>query len=139
MEDGQEALLFMREEEEGNLFFELIHIKEYSDEWMEKLNEIFVDYWEKYVENSKKKNSYGIIFLLCIDEYNTPLRKRLLSVLSVDQAKGRYRLPAILVYSEHSSLDILANYREWHEGKMYRKMREELLRMLGMSQRIISM
>lgn len=52
----------MREEEEGNLFFELIHIKEYSDEWMEKLNEIFVDYWEKYVENSKKKDSYGIIF-----------------------------------------------------------------------------
>lgn len=139
MEDGQEAHLFMREEEEGNLFFELIHIKEYSDEWMEKLNEIFVDYWKKYVENSEKKDSYGIIFLLCIDEYNTPLRKRLLSVLSVDQAKGRYRLPAILVYSEHSSLDILANYREWHGGKMYRKMRKELLRMLGMSQRIISM
>lgn len=135
MEEEQEAILFTRMREQENTIFELIHIKEYSDAWMEKLNDIFADYWETHIKACGEKASYSIIFLLCIDEYNTPLRKRLLSVLSVDQAKGRYRLPATLVYSEHFAFDIPANYRDDHGKKMYDKMRKELLEMLDISER----
>lgn len=129
----EECVIYHKCENAKLKIFCLIHIEKYSEEKMQELNTIFSKYWKQYIQNEKPKKA-SIIFLLCVDQYNTAIRRRLLDVSSLDQKKGRNRLPAILVFSEHSKLTIPPNRGIIHGKKEYKEMRKEILDILGISE-----
>ena len=130
----EECVIYHKRENTKLKIFCLIHIEKYSEEKMKELNTIFNKYWKRYIQNEKLKKA-SIIFLLCVDKYNTALRRRLLYISSLDQKKDRNRLPAILVFSEHSELTIPPNRGIIHGKKEYKEMREEMLDILGISEK----
>lgn len=73
-------------------------------------------------------------FLLCVDEYSKELRKTILHMNDVVASKaGRYRLSALLDYSNHSLLYIASDYRRNGGNKRDGQIRKELLDMLDIS------
>lgn len=129
----EECVIYHKWENMKLKIFCLIHIEKYSEEKMQELNTIFNKYWKQYIQNEKPKKA-SIIFLLCVDQYNTAIRRMLLDIGSLDQKKGRNRLPAILVFSEHSTLTIPPNRGIIHGKKEYKGMRKEILDILGISE-----
>ena len=63
------------------------------------------------------------------------MKKRLLSVCSVDQKKGRNRVAAVMTYYGKPSLTILDSYGMVRGKKKYRELRAEMLTLLGMSEK----
>lgn len=132
----EEINVFIREKDRELDIFEIIHIKEFSEEYFDRCNDVFVEVWEKHIKGRYKFKLAGVTFLLCVDIRNEALKKRLLSLYSVAQKKDRYRLPAILVLSENYTFDILANYRFSNsKDNKYNRMRKALLNMMGISER----
>ena len=115
--------------------FQLIHVREYTENTMKQLNEIFSDFWKTYIGNNNKAEKASVLFLLCVEEYSKELEKRLLSVCSVDQKKGRNRVAAVMTYYGKPSLTILDSYGMVRGKKKYRELRGEMLTLLGMSEK----
>ncbi len=115
--------------------FQLIHVQEYTEDTMKQLNEIFSDFWKTYIGDNDRAENASILFLLCVEEYSKELEKRLLSVCSVDQKKGRNRVAAVMTYYGKPSLTILDSYGMVRGKKKYRELRTELLTLLGMSEK----
>lgn len=76
-----------------------------------------------------RTESVSLIFLLCVDEYDAEIRDRLLSESRILLKKGRYRLPAVVVFSEKTGLVIFEQEGVFYKEK-YKEMREELLQLL---------
>lgn len=127
--EGGECVIYMRPSQEELRIFKLIHIEKYSDEKMQELNEIFEDFWLEYVDKKCRTESVSLIFLLCVDEYDAEIRDRLLSESKILLKKGRYRLPAVVVFSEKTGLVIFEQEGVFYKEK-YKEMREELLQLL---------
>ena len=115
--------------------FQLIHVQEYTEDTMKQLNDIFSDFWKTYIGNNSRAGNASILFLLCVEEYSKELKKRLLSVCSVDQKKGRNRVAAVITYYGKPSLTILDSYGMVRGKKKYRELRAEMLALLGMSEK----
>ena len=115
--------------------FQLIHVQKYAEDTMKQLNEIFSDFWKTYIGNNRRAENASILFLLCVEEYSKELKKRLLSVCSVDQKKGRNRVAAVMTYYGEPSLTILDSYGMVRGKKKYQELRAEMLTLLGMSEK----
>lgn len=126
---GGECEIYMRPSQDELRIFKLIHIQKYSDEKMQELNEIFEDFWLEYVNEKCRTDSVSLIFLLCVDEYDAEIRNRLLSESKVLLKKERYRLPAVIVFSEETGLVIFEQEGAFYKEK-YMEMRAELLQLL---------
>lgn len=96
---------------------------------MQELNTIFGNYWKKNIKKTQKE-TYTIIFLVCIDEYNKGLRKSKLLDREVEQKRGYYRFPSFLIYSEDPNLYLLGNYHKYKDNEKYEEMKRELLSLL---------
>ena len=133
--EGEECVTYVKREVDCIYLFQLIHMRIYKEAKMDELNCIFEELWVEYIKEKQEKKSVALTYLLCIDEFNTEIRRKMGSIYAVDQKKGRYRLPAVLIYSETISLIIPVNLG-WIRGKkQYNKMRRELLKMLGLSEK----
>ena len=115
--------------------FQFIHVREYTEDTMKQLNEIFSDFWKAYIGSNKKAEKASLLFLLCVEKYSKELTERLLSVCSVDQKKGRNRVAAVITYYGKPSLTILDSYGMVRGKKKYRELRAEMLTLLGMSEK----
>ena len=115
--------------------FQLIHVQKYMEDTTKQLNEIFSDFWKTYIGNNSRVENASILFVLCVEEYSKELKKRLLSVCSVDQKKGRNRVAAVMTYYGKPSLTILDSYGMVRGKKKYRELRAEMLTLLGMSEK----
>ena len=133
--EGEECVTYVKREKVCIYLFQLIHMRIYKEAKMDELNCIFEELWVEYMKEKQEKKSVALTYLLCIDEFNTEIRRKMGRILAVDQKKGRYRLPAVLIYSEIPPLIIPVNVG-WIRGKkQYNKMRRELLKMLGLSEK----
>ncbi len=130
-----ETDIYIKRMENEVRIFQLIHMRKYSEDIMKQLNEIFSDFWKTYIGNNSRAENASILFLLCVEEYSKELEKRLLSVCSVDQKKGRNRVAAVMTYYGKPSLTILDSYGMVRGKKKYRELRTELLTLLGMSEK----
>lgn len=128
-----EMRFFIKTSEKTLGIFILIHIEKLLQEHWDEFNMVFETFWKDTVQNKYNTDSVNLIFLLCVDEDSEELR-RIRSIQSVNQKKGRYRLPVIVSYSEGGALDITANYNELHGKKKYQTMRKELIGMLGLTE-----
>ena len=136
---------FGNQEDESDLYvkymrneiriFQLIHVQKYMEDTTKQLNEIFSDFWKTYIGNNSRVENASILFVLCVEEYSKELKKRLLSVCSVDQKKGRNRVAAVMTYYGKPSLTILDSYGMVRGKKKYRELRGEMLTLLGMSEK----
>ena len=135
LQDDGECRIYHKKRNETLKIFLLIHIKEYSKEKMKELNAVFEDYWLKFIGKKKKVKDASIIFLMCIDEHNRLLEKRLFNCQAIDQSRRRHRLPGILVFSENATLTIPERFGTVFGVKEYKKMRAELLKLLDISER----
>ena len=135
LQDDGECRIYHEKRNETLKIFLLIHIKEYSKEKMKELNAVFEDYWLKFIGKKKKVKDASIIFLMCIDEHNRLLEKRLFNCQAIDQSRRRHRLPGILVFSENAMLTIPERFGAVFGVKEYKKMRAELLKLLDISER----
>lgn len=125
-----EINFFLKKTQEKIQIFELVHIKRYTNEEEEYLNKIFAEFWKTYLKDIQINDSVELIFLLCVDEKTSELQDRYLNVRCVYHKKGRYRLPAVLVYEPYETFDIVANNTERRYYNEYRIMRRELMGML---------
>ena len=106
----------------------------YSEENMQILNEVFSDFWKKNL--GIDQNKVKLIAVLCIENGNRELRKRLLSDSYVDQKdcnQGRYRLPVIVLHSDEPQLQILPLYSKRRGAKEYEEMKKEIYTILDLS------
>lgn len=130
----KEAVFFTRQTSEGMDIFELIHVERFTKKHTDILDSIFVVFWESYVKMVRDKGQVCFTYLLCVDEPSEELENKYLDCCSVDQKKGRYRLPAVLVWTGRPGLHIPANRKKSHGGTEYSRMRKELLSLLDLSE-----
>lgn len=133
-QDMVQSDIYWRKTKNGADIFQIACFPQYAEQNMELLNEFFADMWKRNIkeENCKAK----ITFLLCIEEHNSLLRRRILENPYVDQKAGkygRYRLPVILTYSENYLLNILPLYSKHRGKKEYDEMKKELYEILDLS------
>lgn len=133
MEDKKEINFFLQKTKEKIRIFVLVHIKRYTNEEEEYLNKTFAEFWKTYLKDIEINDSVEFLFLLCVDEKTPELQEKYLNVRCVYHKKGRYRLPVVLVYEEHDTLDIVANNTERKFYNEYRIMRRELMEILHIS------
>lgn len=129
----EEFRIFTRLEEEKLDVFALIHVDVLEEESWEYFNDIFETYWKQNIADKHEKKQMALTFLLCVDKYSKELRKRRNGIYTVDSKPDRYRLAAMLSYSEQSCLGIWQDYQESCGGKRGRLLRRELMEMLDLS------
>lgn len=129
-EEAIHTSFWMKKLQKEIKIFQVAHIEQYSEENMQLLNEAFAVFWKKYIGERYSEMEVSVIYLICIDEYNTLFRKRIMNIYSVDQGKKRYRLPAFLVYSERSLLYIPDNYSRFRGKEKYDENLRELYQLL---------
>lgn len=129
-EEDIHTSFWVKQTEEEIKIFQIAHIDQYSEENMQLLNTAFARFWKKHINNKYPEKEISVIYLVCIDEYNTLFRKRIMNIYSVDQGKRRYRLPAFLVYSEKSLLYIPDNYSRFRGKEKYDENLRELYQLL---------
>lgn len=130
--DVKEFNIFTRLSEAYFDIFALIHIERLEEESWDKFNDIFEDFWKEYIAERYETKQIAFTFLICVDEYSRELRKKCNGIYGVDSEVGRYRLPAILAYSENSCLYIPMDYRLSYGEKRRKKIRKEFLEMLDL-------
>lgn len=114
--------------------FALIHIEKMNEECWDIFNHIFEYFWKENIAGRYETKQMTFTFLICVDEYSRELRKtRSQMNYGVDSKRGRYRLSALLDYSDHSFLEVAADYRRNGGDKRSKQIRKELLDMLGLS------
>lgn len=109
--------IFTRLDGEKLDIFALIHIDELEEESWEYFNSIFEIFWKQKIIGKHEKCQMALTFLICVDKYSKELKKRRNGIYTVDSKPDRYRLAAMLSYSEHSCLDIWQDYQESCGGK----------------------
>lgn len=128
-QEDEDGFIAMKKNGKDVVFFQITHMKLFSEKAMQELNVIFENYWKKHIKNMQDK-TYTIIFLVCIDEYNKDLRKAKLLESEVEQKQGYYRIPSFLVYSEKPNLYIPGCYHSYKNNEKYQEMKRELLSLL---------
>ena len=133
---GEECIVYAKKKK-GNLFiFQLVHINAYAESKMEELDQIYEKFWIDSVKGKEKIKDIKLTLLLCIDEYNGAFGRKTKDRYrtAVAQHRGRYRLPAVLIFSENVPLLISQNLG-FVGKKQYQEMRENLLKLLGLSEK----
>ena len=129
-EEAIHTSFWMKKLQKEIKIFQVAHIEQYSEENMQLLNDVFAKFWKKYMGDKYSETEISVIYVICIDEYNTLFRKRIMNIYSVVQGKKRYRLPAFLVYSERSLLYIPDNYSRFRGKEKYDENLRELYQLL---------
>lgn len=133
--ETQEFNFFVRLKEDTLDIFALIHVKNMEEKCWERFNSIFEEFWkEKNIANECMEKQIAFTFLICVDEYSKELRKTKIDMENgVDSKSGRYRLSALLDYSDNSLLNISADCWQFGKDKRGEQIRNELLDMLDLS------
>ncbi|MDO4274781.1 MAG: hypothetical protein Q4D16_14020 [Eubacteriales bacterium] len=129
IDDKAELSFFTRHFSNKLDVLSLVHVDMLEIEHWDKFNEIFGVYWKCFVKEKYEFEEARFTFLLCIDNQCKQLR-RIDIGHSIDQKKGRYRLPAVLSYYDNDTLTINSNCSRRRGQKQYNEMREELLSIL---------
>ena len=125
--------------------FQVVYIQTYSEDIMERQNDIFADFWGRCIENKYKTDNVSLSFLLCVEQGNQELEERFWKVLSVNPQKRRNRLAAVLrfegisdngkIYSGKPSLRVLeCSGIMKRKRKKYIEMRADFLKLMGLKE-----
>lgn len=129
------SAIYWKKTEKSVEVLQLGRMSAYSEENMQVLNGFFSDFWKK--NPGLGQNKIKLIAILCIENENRELRKRLLSYGHVDQKdgeQGRYRLPVIVLHSDEPQLQILPLYSKRRGAKEYDEMKKEICTLLDLSE-----
>lgn len=132
-DDKTELSFFTRHSSNRLDILSIVHVDILEIEHWDKFNEVFEVYWKNFVEGKYEFEESRFTFLLCIDNRCKQLRK-INNLHSIDQKKGRYRLPAVLSYYHNDTLSICPICSRLRGQKQYNEMRKELLSMLKVSE-----
>lgn len=133
----EEFNLFTRMDEEKLDILALIHVEILEEESWETFNDLFEAFWKEKIAGKYETKQMTFSFLLCVEEGSKELRKTHRRMETVDSKFGRYRLAALLDYSDQCWLDIPEDYRKYSRDKRRGQIRNEMIEMLKMT-RVLS-
>lgn len=117
-EEGvEECSFFTRPDEEYMDILALIHVEKLEEYSWDTFNDLFEVFWKEKIAGKYETKQMTFSFLLCVEEDSIELRKTHDRMEAVDSKFGRYRLSALLDYSDQSWLDIPEDYRKYSRDK----------------------
>lgn len=133
--DTVKKFLFLTKRQGGELnIVALIHIKQMKEECWDVFNNIFKIFWKEVIADRYEKRKMTFTFLICVDENSEELEKTKKQMYEQVESKAeRYRLSALLDYSDDGCLYIASDCERNGNNKRCRQIRKELLSMLGLS------
>lgn len=133
--DNVKRFLFLTRRNGGRLdIAALIHVKQMKEESWDVFNNIFETFWREVIADRYEKRKMAFTFLICVDENSEELEKiKKQMYAQVDSKTEKYRLSALLDYSDQDRLYIASDFERNGNNKRCRQIRKELLSMLGIS------
>lgn len=135
--NGEFSDSYLRVKDGELQIFQVIQMSRYTEEKMERQNEIFANLWKNKIWQRYKTENISFSFLLCVEVVNEELEHCLLNIQTVDQKKGRNRLVAVLKFDEETEypiLEVLDKYGIWRGKRKYCEMREDFLKLMGLNE-----
>lgn len=129
LSDEGKVVFFVCKKSESLLIFPIIYMKEFHEDYMEKCNEIFVDFQKIYKISNKRQKDMNLMVLLYVEEKTLKLTRAFDG--QIDQKKRRNRLVAIM---DNKSFNAIKSATNMPRSTQYYKMRKELLELLNISE-----